>query len=138
MKITFKIIPAVMAVLLIIVVIAIKPENLGATSEQMILQRIADSQAAYFQTTGKYWQGLENWNARPFYQSKSMSELINVSDLNPTSPKIRIDQYQSLRGKGYQVRMTYPDGSVKSYGYGIEAAQRTYQFIPPAITATST
>ena len=118
----------------------VKPEpDFGAT-EQNILQRITDSQTAYFKINGKYWQGLENWNAKPFYQSKSMAELINVSDLNPTSPKIRVDQYESLKGKGYQVIMTYPDGSIKSYGYGVEAGGRTYQRPAPITikSATST
>ncbi|HEC65395.1 MAG TPA: hypothetical protein ENI23_08875 [bacterium] len=122
------------------------PVGLGAvfqitSAEQTILDRIAVSQAIYLDANSIYFQGHKDWNKKVGYQNKSMSELMDVTDLGIDNPQIKIHQYVAPKGKGYQVFLIYPDGLEKSFGYGVEAATRTWTTPAPVketLTASST
>ena len=50
--------------------------------------------------------------------------------------KYQVDEYVSPKGSGYQVYLTYPNGSREGWGKGREA--KTYFFPAPVLTPSST
>ena len=104
--------------------------------EDLFLQRVAISQEDYIKTSDTYWQGLKDKDAKPYYQDKSTSELV---DLTGITLDTKIDQYRThLMERGYTVSF-YKDNLLKrrvTVHDGITTADIGY--VLPVKTATST
>lgn len=109
------------------------------TQEQQILKSIETAQNSYYQSHGRYFQGLptskeipiteiepDNLNIKPYYQTEKWSDFILLPAKLPF--QIEIHQYKAPNGAGYQIFIR-DENSVRAYGYGSEAESRTYEHI---------
>lgn len=93
---------------------------------------IASAEDAYFQANGKYIQILPGSRLAP-YDTGSLSAKIGAN----IPADIRVDVYESDKGKGYQITYT-DDTGYHSIANGPEASSRTV-FVPkPVLIATTT
>lgn len=121
-----------------------------STQETDILKAIEVVQTSYYQTHGRYFQGLQtsksiptsdiapdNLDVKPFYQTEKWSDFIKFPNKLPF--QIEIHQYKGPKGDGYQVFFRDKKG-MRSYGYGPDAQSQTFEIINliPSTIATST
>lgn len=115
------------------------------TEMELILNRIIESEEAYFETHNTYWQGLgsdsriplateklvpNRLDSKPHYQKESWRELVSLPIA--LSFQVEVHKYQQADGQqGYQVffrRME--NGMIKhrSFGFGPEKESRTWDW----------
>ena len=91
---------------------------------------IVTQQDAYFQGNGKYFQGLPHKRGgKPHYQEEAWTDLVDLPvGLNF---EVTVHQYETPKGEyGYQI-VFENDSEIASFGYGPEAANRTYTWPKP-------
>ena len=91
---------------------------------------VAIKQEEYRQKNGSYMQVAEG-NKLPEGEIGTVIEKLGID-----SP-YRVDVYEAPEGKGYQIVTETPEGTV-SFGFGPEAADRTYVKLKEVYPASST
>lgn len=90
----------------------------------MSVSDIQTQEASYFQSTGNYFQVLQDGTSPQ-----------GVSFAKKFPSGLRVDVYNSPTGKGYQI-ISISGGNINTIGAGPEAIDRTYQDLVP-VSATS-
>lgn len=108
------------------------PVKLGAPlteaqQEALLLDRIASAQSSEKINKGKHFQ-IRRDGSSP--QNKTL-------DKSGIGAQVEVNEYVAPQGAGYQVLMGFPNGRIKSVGYGPQAAMYTFERLPIK-SATST